>query len=379
MIYLDNAATTPIHRDVFEAMRPYLTEEFGNPSSIHQFGRRARSGIDKARSEVAKWIGCPAQSVVFTSGGTEANHTAIFGAYLAGGGRKHIVTTAIEHHAVLETCLFLKNFGVDVTLVHPDAAGNIRAEDVLRAVRPDTFCVSVMSVNNEVGTIQPILEIARAVKEVDKGIAVHSDMVQAAGGFRIPLEETEIDLASFSAHKIHGPKGVGALYVRPGAKWQPVVHGGGQERKRRAGTENVASIVGFGVAARRMYLGWESHLDHLRQVRDAFWSKIQSIPGIRRNSPEDAVPSILNVGFEGIKSDVLLARLDMAGVAASSGSACTAGSIEPSHVLIACGQPAEQVYEAIRFSFSDMTTVEEAVRAGQIVRECVEQIQSRKR
>jgi cysteine desulfurase len=367
MIYLDNAATTPVHPDVLAAMAPYWQDNYGNPSSIHAFGRSAKAAMDKARSAIADFVGAERSEIVFTSGGTESIHTALMGSFLAAGGRRHIVTTAIEHHAVLHTCDFLKRFGAEVTLVPPREDGTVHADDVLNAVRSDTCLVSMMMVNNETGAVLPVTDVARAVKQAYPEVLVHSDMVQALGTQRVQLLETAIDLASFSAHKVYGPKGVGALFVRQGTPWLPVLHGGSQERERRAGTENVAGIVGFGAAIERLAKSWEDHLRHLTEVRNAFWNRLRELEGAELNSPEGAVPTILNVWFPGVKSETLLMRLDMAQVAASAGSACTAGSLEPSHVLSACGFREERVLQSIRFSFSEFNTVEEVEQAADIV------------
>jgi cysteine desulfurase len=374
MIYLDNAATTQVHPDVFEAMQPYLALQYGNPSSIHAFGRAAKAALDKARAQLASFVGAYPQELTFTSGGTEAIHAALFGSFLASGGRKHLVTTALEHHAVLHTCDFLRTLGCEVTIVEPAADGRIRVEDVVERVRPDTFLVSVMAVNNETGAVLPVTDIARAVKEKVPTVQVHSDMVQALGTLRLDLHESAVDFASFSGHKVYGPKGVGALYIRKGSNWKAVLHGGAQERERRAGTENVAGIVGFGAAVHRLHEHWDAHIRHIIGLRDAFWRALQGLPGVTRNSPQDAVPSILNVWFEGVRSDTLLMRLDMAGVAASAGSACTAGSLEPSHVLQACGYPDERVRESIRFSFSEFNSEEEVTRGAEITRDIVQEL-----
>lgn len=380
MIYLDNAATTPLSQEVFAAMEPFFSLEYGNPSSVHQAGRRARQAVEQARRSVAGWLSVMPDEVVFTSGGTESIHSALLGAYLAGAsaGRRHIVTTAVEHHAVLHTCEFLESLGATVTVVPVQKDGQVRVEDILLALQTDTVVVSIMAVNNELGTILPIREIALAVKKVDSDILVHSDMVQWAGAPWFALSDSGLDLASFSAHKLHGPKGVGALFVRRKTPLTSVLRGGEQEKKRRAGTENVPGIVGFGAAAAKLAREHDDYLDKLKAVRDLFWSEIRNMmPGVVRNSPEDGAPGILNVAFSGIKSETLLIRLDLAGVMASAGSACSAGSIEPSHVLLACGMTAKQVQESVRFSFSTMNTPQEAVEAARRVREAVEFLRNR--
>lgn len=375
VIYLDNAATTPVHPGVVSAMLPYYESWYGNPSSIHSYGRRARQGLDDARSVLARGLGCRAAEVVFTSGGTEADFSAVVGAYQAAVrstvGPLHAVSTRIEHHAVLNAFEFLSHNGVEVTYVEPDAHGRIDVGSVLEGIRPETFLVSVMGVNNELGTIEPVADIAAACKRLNPSIVVHSDMVQALGVMSVSLQSTEIDLASFSAHKIHGPKGIGALYVRQGTAWLPVLPGGAQERNRRAGTENVAGAVGFGEALRLIQADFQSHLTQIRQVADRFVAGIRSLEGMTLLSPDEAAPSIVSVRFDGVRSDTLLMALDLDGVCASAGSACTAGSLEPSHVLRACGYSDEEVLSSIRFSFSAMNTPEEADLAAERVRSVV--------
>jgi cysteine desulfurase len=367
MIYLDNAATTPISPEVRQAMAPYWEEGYGNPSSTHQVGRKARLAVDHARRTIARWLACDAKDLVFTSGGTEANGSALIGAYLARREtRAHIVTSAVEHHAVLHTLDFLQSVGAEVTVVPVDGDGRVQVQDVLDAVRDDTAIVSIMSVNNELGTLMPIEEIAAAVKSVDASIIVHSDMVQRLPFVAHPLQDTLVDLASFSAHKIHGPKGMGALFVRKDTPWKPIMHGGQQENRRRGGTENVAGIVGFGEAIATLADGFERKTAKLRELHETFWRELQAGSKVVRLSPEDSAPTILNVAFPGVRNDTLLMRLDLDGVAASAGSACTAGSIEPSHVLEAAGHSA-YVNEAVRFSFGDQNTLSDIRRAASIV------------
>lgn len=375
MIYLDNAATTPVLPEVRAAMLPFLEAEYGNPSSTHQAGRQVRQAIEAAREHVADWLGCAAAEVVFTSGGTEANVSAIVGAWLANrsAGRTHLVTTAIEHHSVLEPAAFLESLGARVTYVRPQADGVIRIEDVLAAVSTETAVVSVMAVNHELGSIQPVRAIADAVHAQYPGVVVHSDMVQSAATLQLSVHDAHVDLAVVSAHKLHGPKGVGALYVAPGVRWQRVLPGGNQERKRRAGTENVTGIVGFGAAAAARQANLAAHAkQHLDTLYAAFTAGIGNIPDVTVNTPAHGTHAIVNVRFSGVRNDRLLMRLDLAGVAAAAGSACTAGSLEPSHVLLACGQPVAHVLEALRFSFSDQTTVDEVIAGVAIIQREVE-------
>lgn len=376
MIYLDNAATTPVLESVLDAMAPYLRESYGNPSSIHQAGRQARQAVDRARRTIANWLGCDPHDLLLTSGGTEANAAALTGTFLAQRAtRPHIVTSAIEHHAVLHTLEFLQSLGAHVTRLPVDRQGRVSVEDVIAALRPDTGLVSIMAVNNEIGTIQPIESIAQAVKNVDSGIVVHSDMVQALPFIQHPLTYTKVDLASFSAHKIHGPKGVGALYLRKHIPWVPLLYGGGQEGRRRGGTENVAGIVGFAAAIDHLQRHFTSSVETIRSLRDHLWHQLQASTEVKRLSPVDGSPTILNVAFPGVRNDMLLMRLDLEGIAASAGSACTAGSLEPSHVIEACGHEAA-VAEAIRFSVSDFNTMEEVEQASRLTANIVRDLKA---
>lgn len=370
-IYLDNAATTPIFPEVVAKMNQFLHQDYGNPSSIHGAGREARRAVESAREQVARLVDCHPAQLVFTSSGTESIHHALLGAFLANPERRHIVTTAIEHHAVLQTCELLEHLGAEISYVRPRADCIVRCEDVLAELRPDTLLVSVMGVNNETGSIQPVVDLAARVKAQDSDVLVHSDFVQALPVFPVHLRALQIDYASFSAHKIHGPKGVGALYLANQKRWLPVLRGGNQERQRRGGTENVPGIVGFGAAAELLMDGFQNQYEHLRHVADAFWDMLSKIPGAYRNSPLDAAPTILNVGFRGVANDVLLMRLDLAGISASAGSACTAGSLQPSHVLEACDVDRHVLKEAVRFSFSSMTSEDEVVKAAEIIRDIV--------
>ncbi len=370
MIYLDNAATTRLHPEVLAEMMPFLQQDFGNPSSVHQLGKRAKQAIENARRTFATWLHCLPNELVFTSGGTEAIHAALLGAILA-SRRRHIVASAVEHHAVLHTLELLQRLGATITLVAPDETGRIQVDDVLAAMQPDTCCVSMMAVNNELGTIMSVAQLAKAVKKQDSRVLFHSDMVQALGTMPHHLAESAIDFASFSAHKIHGPKAVGGLFIRSGVPWLPVMRGGAQEHKRRAGTENVAGIVGFGAAIARIQDHFSDRMAHLSAVKQQFQAGLASIPGLVWNSPADGVPTIANVAINGIRNDTLLMRLDLAGIAASAGSACTAGSLEPSHVLRACGFSEERIGQSLRFSFSEDTTLEDVIEAAHSVRQIV--------
>ncbi|BCJ86302.1 cysteine desulfurase family protein [Effusibacillus dendaii] len=364
VIYLDNAATTPLDPAVREAMEPYLTDQYGNPSSTHQMGRAARRAIERAREQVGEAIDADPAEIVFTSGGTESDNAAIMGAAVANRKKgRHIVTTSIEHHAVLHTCEFLEKIGFSVTYVPPGENGIVSSEEVRKAIRPDTTVVSVMHVNNETGAIQPIEEIADICREQE--ILFHTDAVQAVGLLPIRLKQTKIDLLSLSAHKLHGPKGVGVLYVRRGIAWTPILHGGSQERKKRAGTENVSGIVGLGAAMERTMQQQTEHYKQIVTLRNRMLAVLtEELDDLQINSPEESVPSILSLSFPNVSAETLLMNLDMEGIAASSGSACTSGSLQPSHVLMAMKRDENCVKSVIRFSFSNQNTVAEVETAA---------------
>ncbi len=359
-IYMDHNATTPLRAEVLEAMLPYLKEEFGNASSIHAFGRRAAMGINEARKKVAGALGCRPEEVVFTSGGTEADNLAIKGtAYARREKGDHIITTPIEHHAVLHTCQYLEKQGFRITYLPVDEYGMVDPDEVRKAITDRTILVSVMHANNEVGTIQPLAEIGRITRE--KGVLFHTDAVQTFGKLPTKVDELGVDLLSLSAHKIYGPKGVGALYVRQGTPLDPLLHGGHHERNRRAGTENVAGIVGLGRAAELALAEMEEEAARLTALRERLWEGIAaSIPGVRRNGhPTHTLPGTLNVCFEYMEGESIVLGLDMKGVAVSTGSACTSDSLEPSHVLLAMGVPPVIAQGSIRFSLGRDNTTEQ--------------------
>lgn len=374
-IYLDYAATTPLHPEVEAQMRPYTLETFGNPSSTHGYGRKAREAVEKAREQIAKAIDCLPSEVIFTSGGTEADNSAIVGSILAKRDQgRHVVTTAIEHHAVLSACEFIEELGFEVTYVKPNAQGTIEVKQFMDAIRPDTIVASCMWVNNETGAVQPVLDIANACSKL--GVVFHTDAVQAAGILPLELSSTSISLLSITAHKFYGPKGVGALIARGKTPLTPYFHGGSQERGRRAGTENVPAIVGFGAAIERVSKDRERIVKHLHSVKQLFVERIKSeIQGTSLLAAEHSVPSIASLLFPNIKNEWLLMNLDLQGIAASSGSACTAGSLLPSHVLLAMGMSVEQVKNTVRFSFSEQTTVEEVSYAADQVIAIVNRLQ----
>ena len=362
LIYLDHAATTPVRPEVLEAMLPYFSEHFGNPSSIHAFGRQTRIAISRARDTIAACLNCSPSEFVFTGGGTESDNMALFGAAAAyGKDKKHIVTTRVEHHAVLRACERLERQGYDVTYVPVDAYGRVKVDEIERAVRPDTFLISVMFGNNEVGTLQPIEEIGRMAHE--RNILFHVDAVQALGLMPLDLTALPVDLMSFSSHKIYGPKGTGGLYISRKISLAPLIVGGSQERNRRAGTENVAGIVGFAEAVRLAVEHRETHAREMETLRREMIRQLDRELGpseyVVNGHPIEHLPHILNVSFPGADTETLLMNMDMEGIAASSGSACSSGSLETSHVLRAMELPEVVTRSAVRFSFGTGNRIEQ--------------------
>jgi len=361
-IYLDNSATTPVDREVLEAMLPFLTEKFGNASSIHFFGQEARSAVDKARHQVAEIINSRPNEVVFTSGGTEANNLAIRGLVEANEKHgRHIITSAIEHSAVKNVCEDLEKHGYEVTYLPVYEDGIVKIEDVKNAVRDDTILISIMTANNEIGTIQPVEEIGKLVKKLredGKKIWFHTDAVQAIGKINVDVEEIGCDLLSISAHKLYAPKGVGALYVRRSVRLHAQNFGGHQERERRGGTESVPHIVAFGKACELAKNNLTEAAKHLKTLRDRFENKISEIVTdfVFNGNAEKRLPSISNVSFRFIEGEALLINLDLQGIAVSTGSACSSGSLEPSPVIRALGRNDEMARGAIRFSFGKDNT-----------------------
>ncbi len=370
-VYLDYAATTPVDPRVRAAMLPFLSDEiFGNPSSVHAFGQAARRAVDASRDTLAQAVGARASEIYFTSGGTEADNTALLGVLLAGRerGRDHLVTTAIEHHAVLDCARFAQNvLGFRVTFVPVDGEGLVNPEAVREAVSDKTALVSVMHANNEIGTIQPVADIAAVARAA--GAYFHTDAVQTFGQMPLDVNDLGADLLTLSAHKIYGPKGVGALVVRQGTRFTPWLHGGQQEREKRAGTENAAGIVGFGKAVELLAEWRKPEAERLAGLRDGFLAAVRArLPCVRLNGhPTRRLPNNVNLSFPGADGEGLLLGLDFAGVAASSGSACASGSIEPSHVLLALGLPLDVARSAVRFTLGRQTTAEELARAAGIV------------
>ena len=366
-VYLDNNATTPLHPEVLEAMLPFYKDLFGNPSSVHQFGRSVKVRLEEAREKVAGLMGAEPQDIVFTSGGSESDNFAIKGA-VWGSKTGHIITSQTEHPAVLAACKGLEKMGYSVTYLPVDSHGEIHPSRVAEAIRPDTLIISIHHANNEVGTIQPIEEIAKLARE--KGILFHTDAVQSFGKLSLDVKKMDVDLLSVSAHKLNGPKGVGALYIRKGIKKMvPLIHGGHHERNRRAGTENVAGIVGFAKACEIAGNNLKGEAVFLTGLRDRLHKNLSE--RISHSSlhghPTKRLPTTLNMGFEFVEGEALLINLDLKGVAVSTGSACSSGSLEPSHVLTAMGIPHEKVHGSLRFSFGYGNTEEDVDYVSEIL------------
>ncbi|MQF48960.1 aminotransferase class V-fold PLP-dependent enzyme [SAR202 cluster bacterium AC-647-N09_OGT_505m] len=366
MIYMDYAATTPVRPEVMEAMFPYFSEKFGNASSLYTLAQESRMAIDEARESVARVLGSRASEVIFTSGGSESDNAALKGAAFAQrGSGNHIITTSIEHHAVLHTCQFLEDFGFEITYLSVDKDGLVDQDKVLRAMTDRTILISIMLANNEIGTVQSVAEMTRMVKKVakDRGqtIVIHTDAVQAAGYLDIDVNSLGVDMLSLSAHKIYGPKGVGVLYVRRGTPFMAQQSGGAQERQRRAGTENLPGIVGTAVALRLAAEERISSSEHCLRLRNRLVEGIQNrIEKVRLNGHLSLrLPNNVNFSFEGVEGEPILLGLDFAGIAASSGSACTSGSLEPSHVLLALGLSADMAHGSLRLTLGKDNTDED--------------------
>ncbi len=367
-VYLDNNASTPVLPEVLEAMRPCFAEHFGNASSIHHHGQETRAAVERGRELVAGLVGGRASEIVFTSGGTEADNLAIFG--LAHPG-DHVITSTIEHHAVLNACKHLETDGCEVTYVPVDGRGLVDPADVRRAIRPNTTLITIMFANNETGVVQPVAEIGKIAAEAD--IYFHSDAVQAAGKIPINVDDIGCDLLTISGHKLHGPQGVGALYVRKGTQLEPMLYGGRHERSRRAGTENVPGIVGLGKAAELAISGFERGEDKtMASLRDRLERELLEIEGTGLNGEgAPRVPNTTNIYFDGIEGEALVIALDLKGLAVSTGAACSSGAIEPSHVLIAMGLRGERAKASIRFSLGKQNTAEDVDFALSLVAQTV--------
>ena len=359
-VYADNAATTRMSRTAVNAMLPYLDSSYGNPSSLYAFGQEAKEALEKARETVAGCLGADPKEITFTSCGTESDNIAILSAAAAGArkGKKHIISTAFEHHAVLHTLRRLGREGYEITLLDVHENGIVTAEEVREAIREDTCLVTVMFANNEIGTIQPIREIGAVCRE--KGVVFHTDAVQAAGHLPIDVQQDNIDMLSLSGHKFHGPKGVGALYVRRGLSIRNLMEGGAQERNKRPGTENVAGVVALAAALRESCDHMKENAERVTALRDALINGLRQIPhGALNGDAERRLPGNVNFCFEGIEGESLLLLLDDAGICASSGSACTSGSLDPSHVLLAIGRPHEVAHGSLRLTLCEENTPED--------------------
>jgi len=376
-IYADNAATTPVSKKVLEAMEPFYTKYYGNPSSLYSVGREAKRPLELARETVAGCIGALPNEIFFTSGGSEGDNWALKGVAheLAKKGKKHIITSKFEHHAILHACETLEKEGFEVTYLDVHSDGLVRLNELEDAIRNDTAIVSIMYANNEIGTIQPIPEIGAICKK--HGVVFHTDAVQAAGNVPINVNEQNIDLLSLSAHKFHGPKGVGMLYIRKGIKMPNLIDGGAQERGRRAGTENVAGIVGLSVALKEACDTMQERGERLTKMRDRLIDSALKIDRSRVNGDRvKRLPGNINMCFEGIEGESLLLMLDLKGICSSSGSACTSGSLDPSHVLLAIGLPHEIAHGSLRLSFSDQNTEEDVDYILEVLPKIVERLRS---
>ncbi|WP_066894013.1 cysteine desulfurase NifS [Clostridium nigeriense] len=376
-VYMDYAATTYVKPEVLEEMMPFFTEKYGNPSSFYGISRETKMAIDKARARVAKALNCDLNEVYFTGGGSEADNWAIKG--IASAHRKkgnHIITTKIEHHAVLHTCEYLEKQGFEVTYLNVDKEGFIDLEELKNAITDKTILVSIMFANNEIGTIQPIKEIGEICRE--RKVFFHTDAVQAVGNIPVDVKEMNIDLLSLAGHKIYGPKGIGALYIRKGVRIDNLVHGGGQERARRAGTENTASIVGLGKAIELATENLEEHNKKLTILRDKLIDGLLKVPHTRLNGPrgDKRLPGNANITFEFIEGESILLSLDFEGVCASSGSACTSGSLDPSHVLLAIGLPHELAHGSLRLTLGDGSTEEDVDYVLEVVPPIIERLRN---
>ena len=377
VIYLDNAATTKVAGEVVEAMIPYFTENYGNPSSVYSFASKNKEAITTQREIIADALGAKANEIYFTAGGSESDNWALKAtadAYKDKGN--HIITTKIEHHAILHTAEYLEKNGFEVTYLDVDENGMVRLEELKAAIRPTTILISIMFANNEIGTIEPIKEIGAIAKE--HGILFHTDAVQAFGQVPINVDECNIDMLSASGHKLNGPKGIGFLYIRKGVKIRSFVHGGGQERKRRAGTENVPGIVGIGTATARAIRTMEERTKKEAELRDYLISRVlEEVPYTKLNGhPEKRLPNNANFSFRFIEGESLLIMLDMKGICASSGSACTSGSLDPSHVLLAIGLPHEIAHGSLRLTLSEETTKEEIDYVVDSIKEIVTKLRN---
>lgn len=376
-VYMDYSATTYVKPEVLEEMLPYFTEKFGNPSSFYGISRETKRAIDKGREQVAKALNCLPEEVYFTGGGSEADNWAIKGIASAHKNKgNHIITTKIEHHAVLHACQYLEKNGFEVTYLDVDDEGLVRLEDLKNAITDKTILVTIMFANNEIGTIEPIKEIGELCRE--KKIYFHTDAVQAVGNIPVDVKEMNIDMLSLAGHKIYGPKGIGVLYIKKGIKIDNLIHGGAQERNRRAGTENIASIVGLGKAIELATTNLEEHMERLTALREKLIEGLLEIPYTKLNGPkgDKRLPGNVNVCFRFIEGESILLSLDFKGVCASSGSACTSGSLDPSHVLLAIGLPHEIAHGSLRLSMGDGSTEEDVDYVLEVVPPIIERLRN---
>ncbi|MBS3968556.1 MAG: cysteine desulfurase NifS [Clostridia bacterium] len=376
-VYLDHSATTPVRREVADLVVEYMVDKFGNPSSIHSFGREARKALEEARERLANFIGAEPKEIYFTSGGTESDNIAILGAAFANSKKgKHIITSAIEHHAVMDPCKYLEKQGFEVTYLPVDDQGIINIEGLEKAIKPETILITIMHVNNEIGTIQDIAPMAKLAR--DKGILFHTDAVQSLGKIPVNVNELNVDMLSGSSHKIYGPKGVGVLYIRKGVKLDSIMYGGVQERKKRPGTENLSGIVGFGLAAELAGKEIDEENEKQNKLRDKLINGIlENIPHTRLNGhPEKRIASNVNVSIEFVEGESLLLSLDMRGIGASSGSACTSGSLDPSHVLLAMGLSHEIAHGSLRMTLGRETTEEDIDYVLEVLPQVVDRLRA---
>jgi len=376
-IYLDHNATTPVHPEVLEAMLPYYKEVFGNASSIHSFGREAKVALEESREKVAKFLNADPLEIYFTSGGTESDNLAVKGVAWANKKKgNHIITSQIEHHAVLESCKYLEKEGYEITYLPVDKYGLVNHEELKKSIKKETVLVSIMHANNEVGTVQPMAELAGLAKE--KGVYFHTDAVQSTGKMKIDVDELNVDMLSLSAHKFYGPKGVGALYIRRGVRLTPLAHGGHHEKSRRAGTENVPGIVGLAKALEIAHADMQEEEKRLKHLTETFYKKVtERIPDVFMNGhPVLRIPNTMNISFKGVEGESIILNLDLKGIGVASGSACTSGSLEPSHVLSAMGVPGDLAQSSLRFSFGRSNTMEDVDYVVEILPEIIAKLRA---
>ena len=383
LVYMDHAATTPMREEVLQRMIPFMKENYGNPSSIYTLAQQARNAVDESRRTIAKLIGCRSSEITFTSGGTESDNAAIKGAAFAMRHLgNHIITTSIEHHAVLHTCMQMEQFGFEVTYLPVDKEGKVNISDVENAITDKTILVSIMAANNEIGTVQPIAEITNRVKDaatsMGTSILVHTDAVQAMGQIPVNVKDWPVDMLSMSAHKFYGPRGVGALYIKRGTPFEPLLMGGGQERQRRSGTENVPAIVGMELALSLAVMEQEEQGKKLSRYRDAIIEGLsKNVEGILINGHRrDRLPNNVSVSFLGVEGEPILLGLDFSGICASSGSACSSASLEPSHVLLAIGRTADQAQGTLRITLGRDNTQEDVDYLLEVLPKLVERLRS---